>query len=218
MKNTLLSTAFGLLCALAPLQAAWALATDRDQPMNIEADALRHDDAKQVTVFTGNVVVTKGSIVLRGETLTVRQAANGTQSGSMEAGKGKRAFFSQQRDTPAGAPKETVQGQAQTVTYDGNTDKVRLVGQGELRRYRGNALADEITGSVIEYNNRTGFFSVDGKAQSGDKGNAGSAGGNRVRAVIGADSAGSKGGGANSKPAAKPANLQPSATLEQSPH
>jgi hypothetical protein len=40
-------------------------AADRDQPMNIEADALRHDDQQQ-PVFTGNVVVTKGTIVMRG--------------------------------------------------------------------------------------------------------------------------------------------------------
>lgn len=32
--------------------------------MNAEADALRYEDARQLSVFTGNVVITKGSIVI----------------------------------------------------------------------------------------------------------------------------------------------------------
>jgi hypothetical protein len=49
-----------VLAALPP----WPSGRPR-QPMNIEADALRHDDQQQ-PVFTGNVVVTKGTIVMRG--------------------------------------------------------------------------------------------------------------------------------------------------------
>ena len=48
--------------------AAQAEKADRNQPMNIEADALRHDDLKQTSVFTGNVVLTKGTILIRGAT------------------------------------------------------------------------------------------------------------------------------------------------------
>ena len=56
-----------LLTALAGASGvAHAERADRDKPMNIEADALRHDELKQTSVFTGNVVMTKGSIVLRG--------------------------------------------------------------------------------------------------------------------------------------------------------
>ena len=43
-------------CVVVP--AVHAEKADRTQPMNAEADALRHDDANQISLFTGNVVVT----------------------------------------------------------------------------------------------------------------------------------------------------------------
>jgi lipopolysaccharide export system protein LptA len=52
--------------------AAHAEKADRDKPMNIEADALRYDDLKQTSVFTGNVVLTKGTILIRGARVDVR--------------------------------------------------------------------------------------------------------------------------------------------------
>ncbi len=44
-----------LLCLAGAAQAEKA---DRNKPMNIEADSLRYDDLKQVSVFTGRVVLT----------------------------------------------------------------------------------------------------------------------------------------------------------------
>ncbi|HWJ95869.1 MAG TPA: LptA/OstA family protein, partial [Telluria sp.] len=57
-----------LLAAVLASQAPAARAekADRDKPMNVEADALRYDDIKQTSVFTGRVVITKGTIVIRG--------------------------------------------------------------------------------------------------------------------------------------------------------
>ena len=85
-----------LTCAFGAAQAEKA---DRSKPMNIEADALRHDEVKQTSVFSGRVVMTKGSIVLRGARLDVRQDADGYQSGIVTAEAGKRALFRQKRDT-----------------------------------------------------------------------------------------------------------------------
>ena len=47
--------------------AAHAEKADRNKPMNVEADALRYDDLKQTSVFTGRVVLTKGTILIRGK-------------------------------------------------------------------------------------------------------------------------------------------------------
>ncbi len=65
MKSTL-----PLLLLIAALTLGGGLAhaekADRNKPMNIEADALRYDDLRQTSVFTGKVVVTKGTIIIRG--------------------------------------------------------------------------------------------------------------------------------------------------------
>ena len=171
-----------MLAALGAFAAPPALAekTDRNQPMNIEADQLRHDELQQTSVFTGKVVVTKGSIVLRGARLEVHQDAQGYQSGTVTGVAGKRAFFRQKRDTAPGAPEEFIEGEANTIEYSGKADNVRFTTEAELRRFRGGALSDRITGDVIVYNNLTDVFTVDGRAT----GNKPGQGDGRVRAVL----------------------------------
>lgn len=174
-----------LLAALAcPFGVAHAEKADRAKPMNIEADALRHDELKQTSVFSGRVVMTKGSIVLRGARLDVRQDADGYQYGVVTAEPGKRAFFRQKRDTLPGAPDEFIEGESEVIEYDGKADNVRFITRAELRRYRGAVLSDEITGAVIVYNNLTDVFSVDGKRTATNAAGDAPAPGSRVRAVL----------------------------------
>lgn len=195
---------------------AHAEKADRSKPMNIEADALRHDELKQTSVFTGRVVMTKGSIVLRGAQLDVRQDADGYQFGVVTGDPGKRAFFRQKRDTPPGAPDEFIEGEGEVIEYDGRTDNVRFLRRAELRRYRNSTITDEISGSVIVYNNLTDMFTVDGqkKPASGAAGDAPAAGG-RVRAMLSP-----KEPPAGTKPSFTPASapaLRPSNTLSSDP-
>lgn len=206
-----------LTCAFGVAQAEKA---DRSKPMNIEADALRHDEVKQTSVFSGRVVMTKGSIVLRGARLDVRQDAEGYQSGIVTAEAGKRAFFRQKRDTLPDAPEEFIEGEGEVIEYDGRTDNVRFITRAELRRYRGGALSDEITGAVIVYNNLTDVFTVDGQKKalpaSGSEGQASSGG--RVRAVLApkdpkAPAAAPGSSAASPAPAASAPVLRPSTSL-----
>jgi len=168
--------------ACAPVGLVHAEKADRNQPMNIDADALRHDDLQQLTVFTGRVVMTKGSIVLRGARLEVKQDADGYQMGVVTAEPGKRAFFRQRRDTPPGAPEEFVEGEGEVIEYNGRADTVRFVRRAELRRYRGGTLSDELSGAVIVYYNLTDVFTVDGQ-QKGAPDTAAKPGA-RVRAIL----------------------------------
>lgn len=167
--------------ACAPLGLVYAEKADRNKPMNIEADALRHDDLQQTSVFSGNVVMTKGTIVLRGGKLEVRQDADGYQTGTVTAEAGKRAFFRQQRDTAPGATPEFVEGEAEAIEYNGRADTVRLVRRAELRRYRGSTLSDNLSGATIVYYNLTDVFTVDGSKTAP---NTTATPGSRVRAVL----------------------------------
>jgi lipopolysaccharide export system protein LptA len=81
---------------------AHAERADRNKPMNIEADTLRYDDVRQTSVFTGNVVLTKGTIVIRGAGSMCARTRDGNQFGVAKAEPGKRAFFRQKRDTRRG--------------------------------------------------------------------------------------------------------------------
>jgi lipopolysaccharide export system protein LptA len=144
--------------ALLLTGAVQAEKADRNKPMNIESDALRYDDLRQISVFTGAVVLTKGTIVIRGAKLEVRQDPEGYQYGVVTADAGKLAFFRQKRD----GVDEYIEGDGQTIEYDGRADTVKFIGQAVLRRLRGATLADEVIGNVVQYNNLTDVFTVDG--------------------------------------------------------
>lgn len=149
-----------MVAAVLMVMSGWALAerADRDKPMNAEADALRYDDAQQLSVFTGNVVITKGTIVIRGTRVDVRQDPQGNQFGLVTGDASNLAYFKQKRE----GLDEFIEGVAQRIEYNGKADVVRFQGNAVLRRYRGTVLADETAGSLIVYDNISETFSVDG--------------------------------------------------------
>jgi lipopolysaccharide export system protein LptA len=186
--------------------AAWAEKADRNKPMNIEADSLRYDDLKQVSVFTGRVVLTKGTIVIRSDRLEVRQDPDGYQFGLATGSAEKLAFYRQKRE----ALDEFIEGEGETITYDGKADTVTFTRKAQLRRLRGSTVADEITGGHIVYENLTDLFTVDGVANSGPTGALGSAG--RVRVMLTP-----KPEPGASAPATDATKLKPSSTLGGAP-
>ncbi len=166
--------------ALAALIAAWPAAAehaDRDKPMHIEADALRYENQTRRSTFTGNVLVTKGTIVMRGAQLQVQQDEAGNQAGTMTAAAGARAFFRQKRE----GLNEFIEGESEVIDYDSASDIVHLRRRAELRRLAGSTLQDRVNGELIVYNNRTEVYTVDGAQRSAA---AGGSGRSRVSATL----------------------------------
>lgn len=158
--------ALTLLLALAA--AAHAERDDRDKPVSIEADRMLADDQKQTAVFEGRVVLTQGTFVLRADKLTVRQDAQGFQTG---VAVGAPATFRQKRD----GVDEWIEGEAQRIEYDGKAERVELYDKARVARDK-----DEVRGNYISYDSRTEVFRVQpSKDASGPPGREG-----RVRAVI----------------------------------
>lgn len=139
-----------LLPALVLVLAAPARAerSDRDQPVNIEADRMMADDQKQMAVFEGRVVLTQGTIVLRADKLTVRQDEKGFQLG---VAVGNPATFRQKRD----GVDEWVDGEAMRIEYDGKAERVELFDKARVSRDK-----DEVRGNYISYDTRAEVFRV----------------------------------------------------------
>jgi lipopolysaccharide export system protein LptA len=150
--------------------------------MNVEADALRYDDANQVSVFTGKVVLTKGTILIRGGKLEVRKDADGNQFGLVTAEPGKLAFFRQKRE----GVDEFIEGEGETIDYDGRADTVKFISKAQLRRYRGATMSDEFNAGLIVYNNVTDVFTLDGAPATGKNSSTGQPGApaGRVKAML----------------------------------
>jgi lipopolysaccharide export system protein LptA len=174
--NHYLSFLLALLLAGVPV-AASAEKADKDKPMHIEADNLMHDELSQVSVFTGRAVLTKGTMVMRGARIEIREDPDGYQFGTILPEIGQRAFYRQKRE----GLDEFVEGEGLRIEYDGKLDRIKLIDQAEVRRYRGAELKDQMTGKLIIYENLSDLLNIDGRrTEEGGK----PTGNGRVRAVL----------------------------------
>ncbi|MGI4858918.1 MAG: lipopolysaccharide transport periplasmic protein LptA [Janthinobacterium lividum] len=161
-----------VLAAIAP--RAQAEQADRTKPLIYSADHLSYDDLKQTTILTGNVELTKGTIIVRGDRAELRQDPEGYSYATATRDKGL-AYIREKRD----GVDEYFEGNARQIDYDGKNDVSTLVGQAVARRLQGlTTTIDEVHGSTIRYDGQTGFYT----ATSG--GAPGSTSSGRVRGMI----------------------------------
>lgn len=187
-KNSVLAAC----CALALLSAtAHAEKADREKPINLEADRVTVDDAKQLSTFEGNVVLTQGTMIIRGDRMEVRQDNQGFKYGTTW---GNLAYFKQKRE----GYDDHIEGWAERIEYDGRADKVQMFVRASMKRAQ-----DEVRGNYISYDAATEFFQVIG---SGEKAAGGGSTDGRVRAIMQPKS--------KEKPAAAPpVTLKPTETI-----
>ena len=176
MKRSFYSLLLMAFLAAGTVLPAAAEKADRDKPMNAEADALRYDDLKQTSVFTGNVVITKGTTIIRGAQVDVSQDPEGYQLAVATAAPGKLAYYRKKRD----GVDEYIEGEGERIEYDSRADLVKFIKRAVVRRFKGATLSDETTGALIVYDNNTDVFTVDSGAKNANASNPGG----RVRAML----------------------------------
>jgi lipopolysaccharide export system protein LptA len=69
-KSKILKLCEFLLLLALPL-TAWSLESDKDQPIEIEADTGELDDIKNISIYRGNVITQQGTIYMTGDKMTV---------------------------------------------------------------------------------------------------------------------------------------------------
>jgi lipopolysaccharide export system protein LptA len=158
--------AAGVASMLAPISAL-AERADRNQPVNIESDSMVADDAKKIATFEGKVVLTQGTLTIRGDKIVVHQDNDGFKSG---VATGNPATFRQKRD----GSNEYFEGEASRIEYDGKVDRVELFDNARLHRDGG----DDVRGSYISYDAKTEYFTVKSGGDTLENGEG------RVRAVL----------------------------------
>ena len=139
-----------------PAQAEKA---DRVKPITIQADATGQVDLqKQVAVVSGNVVVTKGTMVIHAERVELSKTPGGYDKAVAYGAPGRPATFRQKRD----GVDEYMDGEAERLEYDGKTDIVKFINNASVRRLRGATLADEINGNLVTYDSTSEVMNVSG--------------------------------------------------------
>ena len=167
-KTAAACAAVALLLLAPPVEAE---RTDRDKPTQLEANRMSADDARKVSIFEGNVVLTKGTITLRGERVVVRVDADGFQHATVT---GNPVRFRQKGDPAAGRAGIWTEAEAQRLEIDEKNDRIELFEKARVMRDQ-----DEVRGEYVLLDQRSDFLSV----SAGKGASPGTAEG-RVRAVI----------------------------------
>src|SRR5690606_7721009 len=117
--------------AAAGGSAGGAPAPAQDDPDTvILSDTLHYDDVNKTSTFTGNVVLTRGSMTLRGDKLVTREDAQGNQFGTATADKGRVVTIRQENPEKF----ETIIATGLQDDYAGSSGDITLTGQATVTR------------------------------------------------------------------------------------
>ncbi len=120
-------------------------------PLQIDANTIQHDDAKAVTKFVGNVVLVRGDLTLKGDSLILNQTEEGLSFGKVI---GSPAIFKTRRTVEDG----WVEGQAQRLDYDERNSSFFLRGNARLVRKEKGKIKEEVSGDELSYNSDSEIY------------------------------------------------------------
>ncbi|WP_447589420.1 lipopolysaccharide transport periplasmic protein LptA [Aquipseudomonas campi] len=106
--------------------SAWALPSDRDQPIRVQADSAELDDKQGVAVYRGGVVITQGTMKITGDTVTITQNKDGEVD--VFTSIGKPAYYEQKPSVD----KQIVKAYGLTIQYFASNDRIVLIDQAKV--------------------------------------------------------------------------------------
>ena len=168
-----------VLAFAAATGPAHAEKADRTKPMSVTSGGENPDVVdlkKHSAVFTGNVVITQGTLEIHADRVEVSQDPDGNQLGFAFGTAARPATFRQKRD----GVDEYSEGDAAKIEYDSAANRVRFVGAAHLRMLRGTTVTDQANAALITYDTATDTI----KLGSGEAGTAASSTGGRTTVIF----------------------------------
>lgn len=149
---------------------ALAERADRDKPMQLEAARISIDDAKKIQILEGDVIVIKGTMMLKADKVVITEDKYGFQKGVATGGKDGLARIRQKRE----GREEYVEGEAERIEYNTNTEVAELFHRAWVRSGE-----DQVKGDYIWYDAISEKYLVTAGKGGDSKGQPA-----RVRAII----------------------------------
>ncbi len=147
-----LSIALGLFGISAHAEKA-----DKDKPIALSSDKAQFDDVKQIYFLERNVLLIKGSLIIKGEKAEVKIDPEGYQYVTIFAKPGQLASLRQKRDTGLN---DFIEGFAEWIEYDGKTEIAILHKQARMNQISGTRVTDQLNGDKIHYDGNTEKYNV----------------------------------------------------------
>lgn len=157
-----------LLALLVSTNIVYALPSDSQQPIHVQADSADLDNNKGILVYTGNVIITQGTMKVMGHTVTITR----NKDGEIETmtSQGSPAYYEQKPS----ADDPVVKSYAKTIQYQALKKLVILIDNAKVIQKN-----NVFTGDKIVYDTSRKLISAGNK----NKGSAGSKPG-RINVVL----------------------------------
>lgn len=163
--------ATGLAAALPAAMAQQE--TPQEEPDTlIISDTLDYDDIKKESIFTGNVVLTRGNMTLHSDRLVMREDAEGFQYGTATVSSSKLVYVRQENPEDF----EVLEARGLRAEYDGKKEELEMIGKAIVTRYICGKPFDNIQGERVIYKQKTDTYQAFGGPNS-------AAPGGRVRSL-----------------------------------
>ncbi|WP_269900652.1 lipopolysaccharide transport periplasmic protein LptA [Paenalcaligenes faecalis] len=146
------------------LLSVTAFAQSAEPDTVILSDSLHYDDAKRQSIFSGNVILTRGNLNLHADNVEVNEQADGTQHAIATVKNSARVQARQESPEKY----EVIKGEGLRAEYHSGTEQLTLIGQATLTRYICGKPIDTIRGERVVYNKKTDTYQALGGPQSSD--------------------------------------------------
>lgn len=100
---------------------------DKSKPVHLEADSVTMDDINKTSLYMGNVILIQGTLTLRADQVQAKQNDQGLQAVTAI---GRQVAFRQKLD----GRDEYLEGYADRVEFDNVNSQLELIGNAKLRR------------------------------------------------------------------------------------
>jgi lipopolysaccharide export system protein LptA len=127
--------------------AARAEHADRTKEIAVQATDARADHHAQTADFSGDVIVTQGTLEIHADRVQMRAGPNGERLGFAYGKAGTPVRFRQRGDRPD----EWSEGQAERVEYDSVANEMRLIGAATLRNLSGATVTQSVAADTLTW-------------------------------------------------------------------
>ena len=124
---------------------------EEEPATQILSNELTYDENTSTSVFTGDVIMTRGLLTLRSDVLSLKEDAQGYQYGTATMTGDKRVYIRQERPENF----EVLEGIGERAEYDGKAATFDLIGRALLTRYICGKPFDSISGQRVRYFEKT---------------------------------------------------------------
>jgi lipopolysaccharide export system protein LptA len=113
--------------------SSWALASDRQQPLEIAANAAELNEGEGFSIYTGNVIITQGTMVIEASSVKLTFNNNGIQKMLATDGLHDGLAYMRQQSEPNGDEQiDIMEAWGKSIEYQINAEYLTIVGSAKL--------------------------------------------------------------------------------------